>query len=212
MPCSVFRLPAIAFFLLLLTAPAWADDAKPVNVNSDLAAADQLYRAGKFAEAETGYRTALKADLSLVAAEAGLVRAMLQQQKIDEAFEAVNSALATQPGSTALLTAKGDVQFRRGELAEAEVSYLAAKKLDHNEVKAYLGLARIYGSFSLYRHAYDQLMSAHQIAPQDIEVQRAWMGMLSRKERRWQRSRPILRGPIPTTSGNPSGCRNIWSF
>jgi len=193
---SIFRLPTVACFLLLLLALAWADDAKPVDINLDLAGADQLYRAGKFAEAETGYQSILEKNPGVVAAEAGLVRAMLQQQKVDEAFAAVNSALATQPGSTALLTAKGDVQFRRGELAEAEVSYLAAKKLDRNDVKAYLGLARIYRSFSLYRHAYDQLMSAHQIAPQNIEVQRAWMGMLSRKEK-LAALQAYLAGPHP---------------
>jgi predicted aspartyl protease len=35
----------------------------------------------------------------------------------------------------------------------------------------------------LYRRAYDQLKQAHEIAPQDPEVQRAWLGMLPRHER-----------------------------
>jgi hypothetical protein len=136
---------------------------------------------------------------------------MLQQQEIDESLRAVNAALATQPGSAALLAAKGDVQFRRGELADAEVSYLAAKKLDHNEVRAYLGLARIYRSFSLYRHAYDQLMSAHEIAPQDIEVQRSWMGMLSRKER-LAALEAYLSGPHPDDERETKWMREYLDF
>jgi len=150
---------------------------------SDLVAADQLYRTGKFAEAETSYQALLKADPKLAPAQVGLARAMLRQQKIDESLEAVNAALAAQPDSAALLAAKGDVQFRRGEMSDAELSYLAAKKLDPKEVRAYLGLTRLYRSYSLYRKAYDQLKSAHEIVPDDIEVRRAWLGTLPRKER-----------------------------
>ena len=39
-----------------------------------VAAADQLYRAGKFAEAEASYQAVLKADAKLVPAQVGLVR------------------------------------------------------------------------------------------------------------------------------------------
>jgi len=67
---------------------------------------------------------------------------MLRQQKIDDALDAVNAALAAQPNSAALLAAKGEVQFRGGEMHDAEVCYLSAKKLDPKEVHAYLGLAR----------------------------------------------------------------------
>jgi predicted Zn-dependent protease len=67
---------------------------------------------------------------NLVPAQVGLVRAMLGQQKIDEALDAVNAALAAQPNSAALLAAKGDVQFRRGEMSDAETSYDAAMELD----------------------------------------------------------------------------------
>lgn len=94
-----------------------------------------------------------------------------------------NSALASHPNAAALLAAKGHVQFRRAEMSDAEVSYLTALKLDPKEVHAYLGLARLYGSYSLYRRAYDQLHSAHEVTPDDIEVQRAWLRMLPRKER-----------------------------
>src|ERR1700692_254558 len=116
--------------LLTLLTIASGDDTKPQPINPELVAADQLYRAGKFAEAEAGYQALLKTDSKLLPAQVGLVRAMLRQQKIDEAFDAANAALSLQPDSAALLAAKGDVQFRRGEMSDAEGSYLAAKKLD----------------------------------------------------------------------------------
>jgi|SRR5208283_4997846 len=175
---------ALLFFSMVVQLKVLGEDAKASPIDPGLAAADQLYRSGKFSEAEASYQALVKTDPQLVAAQAGLVRARLRQQKVDEAFEAVNAALLAQPNAAALLTAKGDVQFRRAEMSDAELSYLAAKKLDRNEVHAYLGLARLYRAYSMYRVAYGELQIAHQIAPDDVDVQRAWLGMLRRKERR----------------------------
>ena len=185
---SFLRSPLVAALLLIPLQLMFGDDTKAPVIRPELAAADQLYRAGKFAEAEASYRALLKTDskldpAQLATAQVGLVRAMLRQQKIDEALDAVNTALALQPNSAALLAAKGDVQFRLAEMPDAERSYLAAKKLDPKEVHAYLGLVRLYRSYSMYRIAYGELQIAHEIAPDDIEVQRAWLGMLPRKER-----------------------------
>jgi tetratricopeptide (TPR) repeat protein len=182
--CSSFRWTLFASFLIFsLHGTGLGDEPQAPAVDPKIAAAEQLFRAGKFAEAETSYQALLKADPKLIPAQVGLARSMLRQQKMDEAMEVVNRALAAQADSSALLAAKGDVQFRRGEMSEAELSYLTARKLDPKEVRAYLGLAKLYRSYSLYRRAYDQLQSAHEIAPQDMEVQRAWLTMLPRKER-----------------------------
>ena len=108
-----------ARLLFSLQLISLGEDPKAPSIDSGLANADQLYRAGKFAEAEASYEALLKTDSKLVPAEVGLVRAMLGQQKIDEAFEAVNAASAAHSNSAPLLAAKGDVQFRRGELSEA---------------------------------------------------------------------------------------------
>jgi tetratricopeptide (TPR) repeat protein len=194
---SFLRSGLVAALLCLSMQPAiLGDDTKSPPVTPELAAADQFYRAGKFAEAEAGYRAALKADSKLVAAQVGLVRTMLRQQKIDEALDAANAALVAQPNSAALLAAKGDVQFRRGEMSEAEVSYLTAKKLDAKEPHAYLGLAQLYRSYSLYRKAYDQLQGAHEVAPENLEVKRAWLRMLPRRER-LEALQAYLSGPHP---------------
>ena len=151
MVCCLRSAFVAAVLLLFLQPKGFGEDTKPPAIRPELAAADQLYRAGKFAEAEASYQALLKTDSKLVPAEfvavqVGLVRAMLRQQKIDEALDAVNTALAVQPNAAALLAAKGDVEFRRAEMPDAEASYLAAKKLDPREVRAYLGLARLYRS------------------------------------------------------------------
>jgi hypothetical protein len=100
---SFLRSAHITVLLMLsLQTIAFGDDTKPPAINPQLATAEQLYRAGKFAEAETSYQALLKTDsklvpAELVAAQVGLVRAMLRQQKIDEALDAVNTALSPQP-------------------------------------------------------------------------------------------------------------------
>ena len=118
-----------------------------------------------------------------MAAEAGLIEALLREQKIDEASAEAVKALAAQPNSAPLLTAMGDVQFRLAEMVEAEKSYHKALQIDSHQVRAYLGLARLYRAYSLYRHAYDSLKAAYQIAPDDPEVQRLWFNRLPRRER-----------------------------
>ena len=172
---------AILFLSLQLTLSG--RDTQAPELDSGLASANHLYRAGNFAEAEYSYEVLLKTDPKLVPAQIGLVRSLLGQQNLDEALETVNAALAVQPNSAALLAAKGDVQFRGGEMAQAELSYLAAQKLDPKEVRAQLGLAMLYGSYSLYRRAYDHLQIARKIAPDDVEVELAWLSMLPRKQR-----------------------------
>lgn len=170
-------------FALWLAPSVQGDESKAAPANPALAAAEQLYNSGKFAEAVDSYQAILKTNPTLVAAQAGLVRSLLRDQKVDEAQAAATSALAAQPNSAPLLVAMGDVDFRRAQMPEAEAQYHKALQIDPKQVRAYLGLARLYRVYSLYRHAYDDLQRAHQLAPDDPEVQRAWFGQLTRKER-----------------------------
>ena len=160
-----------------------AQTAKPDPANPDLVAADQLYKAGKFAEAADKYQALLKGDPKLVPAETGLIEALLRAQKIDDASAEATRALTAQPSSAGLLAAMGDVQFRRGAMAEAETSYKKALQIDSRELRAFLGLAGIYHAYSFYRRAYEAVNLAHDIAPSDPEVQRMWFPRLSRRER-----------------------------
>src|ERR1035437_1060385 len=116
---SYLRSAVVAALLLIsLQLIEFGDDTQAPAINPESAAADQLYRAAKFAEAEASYQALLKTDSKLVTAQVGLVRAMLRQQKIDEALDAVNTALGGEPNSAALLAAKGDVQFRLAQMPD----------------------------------------------------------------------------------------------
>ena len=193
---SFLRPALIPALLLSLQLIALADEDKTPATDPALAAADQLWQAGKFAEAETSYRALIKTDPKLVPAYAGLVHALLRQDKVDEALESVTAALKELGELPDLLAAKGDVQFRLAEMSEAESSYSDAKSLDRKQVSAYLGLARLYRCQSLYRKAYDELRRAHEIAPNDVEVERAWLSMLPRRQR-LAALQAYLAGPHP---------------
>src|SRR5579862_2776746 len=162
-------------------SPAQATASAPAS--SDLADADKLYNSSKFADAAAKYMGILKADPNQVDAQVGLIRCLLREQKADEALAVATAALAAKPKSAALLAAMGDVDFRMAHMHEAEESYNSALDINPKLVDARLGLARIYRAYSLYRQAHLQLEAAHKIAPNDPDVQRRWIGQLSRKER-----------------------------
>ena len=177
----------LAFLLVLFTARlpigASAQAADIASQNSALAEADQLLASGKFAEAADRYQALVKADPSSVPAQVGLVRALLIDAKLDEAFAAANSALVVQPNALLLVTTMAEVQFRLGKIADAEKSYLKAQKLSPNDAVPYLGLWQVYRSYSLYRRAYDEIKRAHDLAPNDAVVQLLWFNSLPQSER-----------------------------
>jgi predicted aspartyl protease/Tfp pilus assembly protein PilF len=172
----------IAAILFSFPVATRADEAK-LPENPDLTAANRLYQSGNFADAILMYQHALKTDPKLISAQAGLIRAYVRDDQVDTAFEFAKTSLAAQPNSALLLASMGAVQYRRGEIPEAETLFLNAKKIDPKLVQPYLGLARVYRTALLYRRAYDQIKRAHEIAPEDPEVQRAWLNMLPRRDR-----------------------------
>jgi tetratricopeptide (TPR) repeat protein len=155
----------------------------PAADNANLSAADHLYRVGNFSDAMEKYQAILKTDSNSAAAQSGLIRSLLRLEKIDDAMTVARSALVAQPNSAVLAAAMGEVQFRWGQMAPAELSYRQAIKLDPANVDAYLGLARIYRAYSLYGHAYACLQRAHELSPDDPEVQRMWLHEVPRKDR-----------------------------
>jgi tetratricopeptide (TPR) repeat protein len=173
----------MACALLWLPPQGFTGETDPAAQNAEFDSAYTLYRAGKYAEAAAKFQALVKADPKMVLAQAGLVHSLLREQKIDEAQAAAIRALTLQPNSAPLITTMGDVQFRLGEMPEAERSYLKAQGLTPNDPAPYLGVARVYRAYSLFRRAFDQLNRAHQIAPDNPDMQRMWLGMLPPSER-----------------------------
>jgi tetratricopeptide (TPR) repeat protein len=177
------------FCALLLAVTLWlsingfTQAATPAAQKSDVAAADQLFVSGKIPEAAAKYQAIVNANPSSVEAQVGLIRSYLIQQKLDEALATASAALAVLPNASLLLTTMGDLQFRLGKIPDAERSYIKAKKLDPKDAAPYLGLTRVYRSYSLYRHAYDEMNRARELAPNDFAVQMMWLQSLPWSDR-----------------------------
>lgn len=177
----------LALLLALLTLWFPVDGATqattPASQNSDLAAADQLLISGMLPEAAAKYQAIVNANPTSVGAQVGLIRTYLVQQKLDEAQAAANAALAVLPNAPSLLMTVGDLQFRLAKIPDAERSYIKAKNINPKEAGPYLGLARVYRSYSLYRHAYDEMNRARELAPNDFAVQILWLQSLPWRDR-----------------------------
>jgi tetratricopeptide (TPR) repeat protein len=170
--------------VLLATAPARGADVTCTVVHRPPSSeADKALLAADYAKAESLYREALAKDPESVDLTAGLVHALLRGQKVQEAADAVRSALASAPNSAALLTLRGEVEFRQGEPWVAADSAGQALKTDPCNARSRLLLADLYRLNSLYAAARMELLSAHQIDPDDPEIRGEWMMTLPLKQR-----------------------------
>ena len=181
--------------------------ATPASGASALAAADQLFAAHKLPEAAAKYQAIVKADPSSVRAQVGLIRSYMMMEKLDEAQAAAKAALAALPNSAKLLTTDGDLQFRLGKIPQAERAYVKSENLNPKDPEPYLGLARVYRAYSLYRRAYDNLKRAHEIAPTDLPVQLMWFHSLPP-----QSQIPALEAYLGSSSTDPQIARSLQPY
>ncbi|HEY0566107.1 MAG TPA: tetratricopeptide repeat protein, partial [Terriglobales bacterium] len=123
--------------------------------NDDLAAAQALYRSGKFAEAQQKYEALVKSNAKNPLAQAGLVRALLAQERVEQASDVAASAVAAMPDAEPVIASLGEVQFRQAQMPQAEKSLLRASRTDPKDPLPLLALAELYDSYSLHRRAYD---------------------------------------------------------
>ncbi len=196
------RKAVVLFIHLLLVCPMFGmtgEEAKSTPESQGLAMAqlgDQFYALGKWHDAADKYQAALKVSGNLESAQAGLSLALLHSGKSDEALQTVIAAVGVHPDSARLMSVLGKVNFRRGEMVEAEQAYQAALQIDSKNVDAYVGLARLYNAFSQYAHGYAALKKAHELDPKDPGVQLLWWQTLPRRDR-LAAVQAYLAGPHP---------------
>jgi len=174
-------------FLLVVTL--YAQEAPSPSATSQkplqelLAQALQSYRTGKFDAAIEEYQAALQQDPKSGEAYAGLARTYLKQENVQTALETAKKGVGETPDSLAAHTALGEVYFRQGKMEECEEEFLKAVNTIHPEARAYLGLARLYSAYSLNAKARKDLEKAHALDPDDPDIQRRWVGTLTRAQR-----------------------------
>ncbi|MBV8675460.1 MAG: retroviral-like aspartic protease family protein [Acidobacteriaceae bacterium] len=138
---------------------------------------------GDLPQAETLYRQKVAVQPKNYGLMAGLVRTLLQEQKVDEAESTVKAALATAPQSAELLTALAEVQYREGIPWDMEKTLQTAQQADVCYPRVHLVLARYFRFNSYYASAAKEVKLAHQLDPYDPDIRRMWIRMLPPKQR-----------------------------
>jgi predicted aspartyl protease len=113
----------------------------------------------------------------------GLVHALLRQQKVQEAADAVKAALSKAPNSAALMTLRGEVELRQGVPWDAAQTANDAVKLDPCNPRVRLLMARVANLSSMHATARSQVLTAHRLDPDDPEIREEWIGTLPAKQR-----------------------------
>lgn len=141
-----------------------------------------LYRKGDLTGAIAKYQEVLKEQPKSADAYAGLVRVYLKQKNVDQAAQAVEKALA-QSDSPKLRVAQGEVLFRQGKITDAEKEWVEVIKAGSPEPQAYLGLARVRYAIAMYKTAKKMIDKAHELDPNDPDIQEEWLSTLPGAER-----------------------------
>ena len=172
-----------------------------------LAEADRLLASGKPADAEMKYQAVANANPGSVPAQVGLGRALISQLKLNEAQKSLDAAIAIHADAPELWLTMGDLQFAQGKLGDAERSFLKAENLKHDDPAPYLGLARVYRAYSLYRRAYDNMKRAHELAPDNVPVQLLWFHSLPQAD-----VAPALQAYLAEAKLNPQTTRVLQQY
>jgi hypothetical protein len=115
-------------------------------------------------------------------AYAGIARAYLKAKRIDDAAAAVAEGLSHHD-SPRLRVAEGFVLFRQGKITEAEQEWVKVINGGGREPRAYLGLARVRMAIAMYKSAKKMLDKAHELDPDDPDIEEEWIYTLSSAER-----------------------------
>lgn len=136
--------------------------------------ADRAMLTRRYADAERLYSDALTANPNSTAAMAGLVRALLAEEKLQDALAQAVKFNAAHPNDPALLDALGEVRFRRGEVQEAASSFVQSNKLDPCSGITHFDVAQFLNLSGKYLTAQELLDEAHQLAPNNPQITRRW--------------------------------------
>jgi predicted aspartyl protease len=141
-----------------------------------------LARKGDCDAAIKKYQQVLQEKPKLPDAYAGLTRCYLKKKDVTEAYETVSKGLQVSD-SWVVRVALGEVYFRQGKIPEAEKEWVNVINSGHQAARAYFGLARVRKAISMNKSANAMIEKAHELDPQDPDIQRSWIGTLSRSER-----------------------------
>jgi Flp pilus assembly protein TadD/predicted aspartyl protease len=129
------------------------------------------------------YQSQLQQKPGDTALTAGLAEVLLKQQKVTEAEDLVQKALAQNPKSATLMVALGEAQYRAGTPWLALATVASSIKLDPCNPQARLLDARLLRLNSYYASAADEVSTAHSLDPTNPRIRSRWLNTLPMKDR-----------------------------
>lgn len=183
--CFGVREFACALALVLVSFGArslFADTCKVVHHPAP-SQADTAFLAADFPLAVGLYQSVLSTSPGDADATIGLVHALLRQNKVLEAADALQASAKSAPDSPALMTLRGEVELRQGEPWKSVKTALASNTLDPCSPRTMLLLSRLEALNSQYATARKMLMKARQIDSEDPEIRLEWIKALPVEQR-----------------------------
>lgn len=108
------------------------------------------------------------------AAMAGVIRAKLAQKQLDEALKLAQKENSAHPDDPVLLTALGEVRYRRGEIVEASTLLSRSAQLDPCAGRTHYDISRYHQLNGMYASAEKELGFAHALSPKDPLITYGW--------------------------------------
>lgn len=144
------------------------DDAQIEPARLALYRGQALQALNRTGEAEQQFRTAAKADPRLIAAQAGIVDALVAQNRIDEAFKTTSALIAEHPDSALVWYAHGVLFARKRDTAQAVAAFTRARELAPTQLDVSQQLALL------------STMTETQLAAGKIDDAKLTSGMLTK--------------------------------
>src|SRR6185312_3447837 len=179
------RAPQICWIIFLFIACGFcaAQETISPEEQAELVKARAEYRSGHLTEAEAAYHTIIVTRPTSANAYAGLSRTLLKKEQVPEALDAAKKAVALDAKCPDAHVALGEVYFRKGLMRDSELEYVEALKIDITIARAFMGRARLFQAYSLYKKAHDFIVRAHDLDPFDPDIRKLWLLTLSPSER-----------------------------
>ncbi len=163
-------------------APAPAEKTCAVNSAAPTAAETALNKKD-YKSAESLFRDALTKDANDGAAHEGLVRTLIEVNRVGEAAKDVEAWTAKEPANSWALIALGDVRLREGDPRAAFLQFRRAVQADSCNARAFYGVAEVDGLAGLHASGKRMIEQAYALHPTDDDINTWWIQTRQRKER-----------------------------
>lgn len=164
------------------SSPSAATSPAGISAPSPLSEALRFYRKGDFDAAIEKYQQLLQERPNTPDGYTGLASVYLKRKDVRHADETISKGMEKIDSPT-MRVALGEVLFREGKIPEAEEQWVKVINSGYPSARAYLGLARVRKAISMYASAKRMIDKAHELDPNDPDIQRAWINTLGMKER-----------------------------